>query len=114
MREVGGQPSPTAGRFSGRAPGWPAGPPPPLCRADIVGGGVTERYYARLSPSYVAETVRQSFGTPGIVPEMAVVPMVPRTRQKKACDGRAQSLAHVNKSGRVSLKAASGRCPVSY
>jgi integrase len=30
---------------------------------------MTERHYAHLSPSYVAETVRQSFGTLGIVPE---------------------------------------------
>jgi integrase len=34
---------------------------------------MTERHYAHLSPSYVAETVRQSFGTLGIVPKAAVV-----------------------------------------
>jgi integrase len=33
---------------------------------------MTERHYAHLSPSYVAETVRQSFGTLGIVPETAI------------------------------------------
>ena len=33
---------------------------------------MTERHYAHLSPSYVAETVRQSFGMLGIVPETAV------------------------------------------
>jgi integrase len=38
---------------------------------------LTERHYAHLSPSYVAETVRQSFGTLGIVPETAVVALRP-------------------------------------
>jgi hypothetical protein len=33
---------------------------------------MTEKHYAHLSPSYVAETVRQSFGRLGIVSEMAV------------------------------------------
>ena len=33
---------------------------------------MTEKHYAHLSPSYVAEAVRQSFGTLGIVPETAV------------------------------------------
>ncbi len=33
---------------------------------------MTERHYAHLSPSYIAETVRQSFGMLGIVPETAV------------------------------------------
>jgi hypothetical protein len=37
--------------------------------------GMTRRHYARLSPSYVAETVRQLFGTLGIVPETTVAPM---------------------------------------
>jgi integrase len=37
---------------------------------------MTERHYAHLSPSYVAETVRQSFGTLGIVPpDGGVVPL---------------------------------------
>ncbi len=37
---------------------------------------MTERHYAHLSPSYVAETVRQSFGTLGIVlPADGVVPL---------------------------------------
>jgi integrase len=36
---------------------------------------MTERHYAHLSPSYVAETVRQSFGTLGIVPETTVTPI---------------------------------------
>ncbi len=36
---------------------------------------MTERHYAHLSPSYVAATVRQSFGTLGIVPETTVAPM---------------------------------------
>ena len=30
---------------------------------------MAEKHYAHMSPSYVAETVRQSFGTLGIVPE---------------------------------------------
>lgn len=34
---------------------------------------MTERHYAHLSPSYVAEAVRQSFGTLGIVPGTSVV-----------------------------------------
>jgi integrase len=34
---------------------------------------MTERYYAHLAPSYVAETVRQSFGELGIVVEAAAV-----------------------------------------
>jgi hypothetical protein len=33
---------------------------------------MTERHYAHLSPSYVADTVRKSFGTLGIVPETSV------------------------------------------
>jgi hypothetical protein len=33
---------------------------------------MTERHYAHLSPSYVAETVRQSFGMLGIVRDTAV------------------------------------------
>ena len=37
--------------------------------------GMTRRHYARLSPSYVAETVRQLFGTLGIVPETTVARM---------------------------------------
>jgi hypothetical protein len=36
---------------------------------------MTERHYAHLSPSYVADTVRRSFGTLGIVPETAIVTM---------------------------------------
>ena len=37
---------------------------------------MTERHYAHLSPSYVAEAVRASFGTLGIVPtESVVVPL---------------------------------------
>jgi integrase len=37
---------------------------------------MTERHYAHLSPSYVAETVRRSFGTLGIVPPAdGVVPL---------------------------------------
>lgn len=39
---------------------------------------MTERHYAHLSPSYIADTVRQSFGTLGIVPEPrggSVIPM---------------------------------------
>jgi hypothetical protein len=43
---------------------------------------MTERHYAHLSPSYVAETVRQSFGRLGIVPETAVAPI----RQGKGMD----------------------------
>ena len=41
---------------------------------------MTERHYAHLSPSYVADTVRQSFGTLGIVPETAVKPLRPKAR----------------------------------
>ncbi len=36
---------------------------------------MTERHYAHLSPSYVAETVRQSFGTLGIVPKTTIKPI---------------------------------------
>jgi integrase len=36
---------------------------------------MTERHYAHLSPSYVAETVRRSFGTLGIVPATEVTPI---------------------------------------
>ena len=36
---------------------------------------MTERHYAHLSPSYIAETVRQSFGSLGIVPEPLVTPL---------------------------------------
>jgi len=38
---------------------------------------MTERHYAHLSPTYVAETVRQSFGTLGIVVEAPVTPLRP-------------------------------------
>jgi integrase len=42
---------------------------------------MTERHYAHLAPSYVADTVRQSFGTLGIVPSGATVkPLRPRAR----------------------------------
>lgn len=41
---------------------------------------MTEKHYAHLSPSYVAETVRQSFGTLGIVAEPIVTPMRPKAR----------------------------------
>jgi integrase len=42
---------------------------------------MTERHYAHLAPSYVADTVRQSFGTLGIVSgEAAVKPLRPRAR----------------------------------
>jgi integrase len=36
---------------------------------------MTERHYAHLSPSYVADMVRASFGTLGIVPNAAIAPM---------------------------------------
>jgi integrase len=36
---------------------------------------MTERHYAHLSPSYVAETVRRSFGSLGIVSETVVTPI---------------------------------------
>ena len=37
---------------------------------------MTERHYAHLSPSYVAETVRQAFGTLGIMaPNDGVMPL---------------------------------------
>ena len=38
---------------------------------------MTERHYAHLGPTYVAETVRQSFGVLGIVPETVVKPLHP-------------------------------------
>lgn len=41
---------------------------------------MTERHYAHLSPSYVADTVRQSFGTLGIVAETKVQPLLPNVR----------------------------------
>jgi integrase len=41
---------------------------------------MTERHYAHLSPSYVAETVRQSFGTLGIVSEPMVTSLRPMAR----------------------------------
>ena len=37
---------------------------------------MTERHYAHLSPSYVAETIRASFPTPGIVEATNVKAMV--------------------------------------
>ncbi|MGD0109444.1 MAG: site-specific integrase [Rhodopila sp.] len=42
---------------------------------------MTERHYAHLSPSYVAETVRQSFGTLGIVGESMSTPFRPMARE---------------------------------
>jgi integrase len=36
---------------------------------------MAEKHYVHLSPSYVAETVRASFGTLGIVPETKVLPL---------------------------------------
>jgi site-specific recombinase XerD len=36
---------------------------------------VTERHYAHLAPSYVATTVRQSFGTLGILPHSRLTPL---------------------------------------
>jgi integrase len=36
---------------------------------------VTERHYAHLSPSYVADTVRAAFGPLGILPESNIVPL---------------------------------------
>ena len=36
---------------------------------------MTEKHYAHLSPSYVADTVRMAFGDLGIVPETVVTPM---------------------------------------
>jgi integrase len=41
---------------------------------------MTERHYAHLSPSYVAETVRRPFGTLGIVSETAAVALRPKPR----------------------------------
>ncbi len=38
---------------------------------------MTERHYAHLAPSYVAETVRAAFGTLGIVASSNVAPMTP-------------------------------------
>ncbi len=35
----------------------------------------TERHYAHLAPSYVADTVRKSFGTLGIVADTTVTPL---------------------------------------
>jgi integrase len=39
---------------------------------------MTERHYAHLGPSYVAQTVRQTFGTLGIVANTGIVPMSSR------------------------------------
>jgi integrase len=39
---------------------------------------MTERHYAHLSPSYIADTVRQSFGTLGIVAEPVATPLRPK------------------------------------
>ena len=39
---------------------------------------MTERHYAHLAPSYIADTVRQSFGTLGIVPDCTIATLVPR------------------------------------
>jgi integrase len=36
---------------------------------------MTERHYAHMGPSYVADTVRQNFGMLGIVPESSIAPM---------------------------------------
>jgi integrase len=36
---------------------------------------MTERHYAHIAPSYVAQTVRQSFGKLGIVPDSAITPI---------------------------------------
>jgi hypothetical protein len=36
---------------------------------------MTERHYAHLAPSYIAETVRQSFGNLGIVPNSGLTPL---------------------------------------
>ncbi|HYZ22443.1 MAG TPA: tyrosine-type recombinase/integrase, partial [Rhodopila sp.] len=36
---------------------------------------MTERHYAHLSPTYVAQTVRSSFGTLGILQHSPVTPM---------------------------------------
>jgi integrase len=41
---------------------------------------MTERHYAHLSPSYVSDTVRQSFGILGIVPKMASATSAPIQR----------------------------------
>ena len=42
---------------------------------------MTERHYAHLAPSYVAETVRNSFGELGIVAETAAVKPLRPTRR---------------------------------
>jgi hypothetical protein len=36
---------------------------------------MVERHYGHLSPSYIADTVRQAFGSLGIVPPSNVVPI---------------------------------------
>jgi integrase len=44
---------------------------------------MTERHYAHLAPNYVAATVRQSFGTLGILPNSRVTPL----RRRSTHDG---------------------------
>jgi integrase len=49
---------------------------------------MTERHYAHLSPSYVSDTVRQSFGTLGIVPETASATSTPIRETVQKLSGR--------------------------
>ena len=62
------------------------GTPMPVIAAQLghEGTRMTERHYAHLTPSYVAETVRNLFGTTGFVPASNVV-AVP-VRQLKAAE----------------------------
>ena len=41
---------------------------------------MTEKHYAHLAPSYVADTIRAHFPTLGIAHDMTVVPMVRKGR----------------------------------
>jgi len=56
------------------------GAPMPVIAAQLghEGTRMTERHYAHLAPSYVADTVRNLFGRMGIVPASNVQPFAPR------------------------------------
>jgi hypothetical protein len=56
------------------------GAPLPVIAAQLghEGTRMTERHYAHLAPSYVADTVRSLFGRMGIVPASNVQAFTPR------------------------------------
>jgi integrase len=45
---------------------------------------MTEKHYAHLAPSYVADTIRAHFPTLGVGEESGVVPLRPRPRKRAA------------------------------